>query len=122
MGQPCSDSKGEKSLFWTNDLVRLVDGGYLDNSGVETALGLIERLRQAAQDARARDPNLPEVGIHLISLTGGDFPTRSSYAFNDAMEPIRALLSGRETRAYIAINRAQVSLTTKSGPTVEFVQ
>ena len=116
---PAATVKVTNPCFGQSDLVRLVDGGYLDNSGVETALGLIERLRQAAQAAKALDPSLPAVGIHLISLTGGDFPTRSSYAFNDAMEPIRALLSGRETRAYIAINRAQASLTTKSGPTVE---
>ena len=116
---PAATAEVKNPCFGQSDHVRLVDGGYLDNSGVETALGLIERLRQAAHDARVRDPNLPAVGIHLISLTGGDFPTRSSYAFNDALEPIRALLSGRETRAYIAINRAQVSLTTKSGPSVE---
>jgi predicted chitinase len=95
---------------------RLVDGGYLDNSGVETALGLIERLKQVAKDARAHDPSVPEVGIHLISLTGGDFPTRSSYSFNDALEPIRALLSGRETRAYIALNRARASLGNGDNP------
>ena len=116
---PAATVKVTNPCFGQSDLVRLVDGGYLDNSGVETALGLIERLRRAAQAAKTLDPSLPAVGIHLISLTGGDFPTRSSYAFNDAMEPIRALLSGRETRAYIAINRAQASLTTKSGPTVE---
>jgi predicted chitinase len=116
---PAATAKVKNPCFGQSDRVRLVDGGYLDNSGVETALGLIERLKHAAQEAKARDPNLPAVGIHLISLTGGDFPTRSSYAFNDAMEPIRALLSGRETRAYIAINRAQVSLTTRSGPTIE---
>jgi predicted chitinase len=102
--------------FGKRDSVRLVDGGYLDNSGVETALGLIERLKTAAREARARDPSIPEVGIHLISLTGGDFPTRSSYAFNDALEPIRALLSGRETRAYIALNRASVTLIDKINP------
>jgi predicted chitinase len=105
--------------FGQEDRVRLVDGGYLDNSGAETALGLIERLERAARDAKAQDSSVPVVGIHLISLTGGDFPTRSSYAFDDALEPIRALLSGRETRAYIAINRAQKALSIKRELTVE---
>lgn len=115
---PAATVKVNNPCFGKNETARLVDGGYLDNSGVETALGLIERLKQAAKAAKAQDPNIPEVGIHLISLTGGDFPTRSSYAFNDAMEPIRALLSGRETRAYIALNRAQASLPNKNSPTV----
>jgi predicted chitinase len=116
---PAATVRVKNPCFGQHDHVRLVDGGYLDNSGVETALGLIARLKQVARDARAQDPNLPEVGIHLLSLTGGDFPTRSSYAFNDALEPIRALLSGRETRAYIAINRAHVSLNNQNAPTLE---
>jgi predicted chitinase len=64
----------------------------------------------AVEDARLKDNSIPKVGIHLISLTGGDFPKRSSYAFDDALEPIRALMSGREARAYIALNRAQATL------------
>ena len=119
---PAATVNVSNPCFGQEDRVRLVDGGYLDNSGAETALGLIERLERAARDAKARDPSLPAIGIHLISLTGGDFPTRSSYSFNDALEPIRALLSGRETRAYIAINRAQASLTTLRGPTVELFE
>lgn len=95
---PCFGSKTD---------VRLVDGGYLDNSGVETATALVERLRKSLQSPEAKTRGLSNIGIHLISLTGGDFPQRSSYAFSDAMEPIRALLSGRESRAYIALNRAK---------------
>lgn len=113
---PAATVKISNPCLGKDDTVRLVDGGYLDNSGVETALGLIERLKQAAAKARSQDRNVPEVGIHLISLSGGDFPTRSSYSFNDALEPIRALLSGRETRAYIALNRAQVSLGGSTDP------
>jgi predicted chitinase len=113
---PAATARINNPCLGKSDTVRLVDGGYLDNSGVETALGLIERLKQAAKAARAQDPNIPEVGIHLISLTGGDFPTRSSYSFNDALEPIRALLSGRETRAYIALNRARASLSDSDAP------
>jgi predicted chitinase len=107
---PAATVKIKNPCFGKDETVRLVDGGYLDNSGVETALGLIDRIRAAADIARTQDPSLPRVGVHLISLTGGDFPTRTSYAFNDVLEPIRALMSGREARAYIALNRARSSL------------
>jgi predicted chitinase len=90
--------------------VRLVDGGYLDNSGVETALDLIKKIKASVETARDKDASIPQIDIHLISLTGGDFPTRSSFAFDDLLEPIRALMSGREARAYIALNRAKVSM------------
>jgi predicted chitinase len=116
---PAATVEINNPCFGKNRKVRLVDGGYLDNSGVETALALVERLKRAAKVAREQGENVPEVGVHLISLTGGDFPTRSSYAFNDALEPIRALLSGRETRAYIALNRAQVTLTDRSSPAAQ---
>ena len=61
---PAATVKVTNPCFGQSDLVRLVDGGYLDNSGVETALGLIERLRRAAQAAKTLDPSLPAVGIH----------------------------------------------------------
>jgi predicted chitinase len=80
---------------------RLVDGGYIDNSGVETALSLIDEI-----DAIRRSRNLPKFRIYLISLTGGDFPDHGPFSFDELMEPIRALLSGRTSRTYIALNRA----------------
>ena len=103
---PAATVKVTNPCFGQSDLVRLVDGGYLDNSGVETALGLIEPLRRAAQAAKTLDPSLPAVGIHLISLTGGDFQTRDHHTrLDDAMEPMRRFSAGAKTRAYIAIDQ-----------------
>src|SRR5215467_10096939 len=80
---------------------RLVDGGYIDNSGVETALSLIDEI-----EAIRRSRNLPKFRIYLISLTGGDFPDHGPFSFDELVEPIRALLNGRTSRAYIALGRA----------------
>jgi len=107
---PAATVKITNPCFGKGETIRLVDGGYIDNSGVETALGLIERIRAAVENAQRKDPSVPKVSVHLVSLTGGDFPTRSSYSFNDVLEPIRALMSGREARAYVALNRAQANL------------
>jgi len=80
---------------------RLVDGGYVDNSGVETALTLIDEM-----ETIRRSQNLPKFRVYLISLAGGDFPDHGPFSFDELMEPIRALLGGRTSRAYIALNRA----------------
>jgi hypothetical protein len=96
--------------------VRLVDGGYVDNSGVETALDLIRALEgsvEAIRQGAASGQPLPNdergyapVRIILIVLSGGSFPERSYFGLGETLEPIRALLSTRETRAYVAIDRA----------------
>jgi predicted chitinase len=80
---------------------RLVDGGYVENSGVETALDLIEKLKtvQGTSDA-------PKFRIYLLSLVSGDFGDHGSFAGGELMEPVRALLSTRNSRTYVALNRA----------------
>ena len=80
---------------------RLVDGGFIDNSGVETALTLVDEI-----EAVRRSKNLPKFRVYLISLAGGDFPDHGPFSFDELMEPIRALLGGRTSRAYTALNRA----------------
>lgn len=95
--------------------MRLVDGGYLDNSGVDTALDLVESLRKGAEST----PDKPNPGLsgtantpfgavrfNLIVLSGGDYPVRSSFALGESLEPIRTFLSTRESRAYVAIEHA----------------
>jgi predicted chitinase len=86
-----------------NSEARLVDGGYIDNSGVETALNMIDAIQSNIDQTLAR-----KIKICHISLAGGDFPDHGAFSFDDLMEPIRALLSSRTSRAYIALNRAQL--------------
>jgi predicted chitinase len=84
---------------------RLVDGGYFDNSGVETAVDLLQAL-DGQIDELSKQADRPKVVVKLIVLGGGQYPVRDSFALGETMEPIRALLSTRESRAYIAINKA----------------
>ena len=97
--------------------IRLVDGGYVDNSGVETALDIREVLEKriseinanmdAKRASRTSDiEKYPRVVLKLIVLGGGNYPTRTSFGLAETAEPIRALLSTRQSRAYVAINRA----------------
>jgi hypothetical protein len=88
--------------------LRLVDGGYVDNSGVETALDLIHVLESAVDTLKeGAKSNKPLPKVVLIMLSGGGFPQPSWYGLGDSLDPIRALLSTRETRAYVALNRAE---------------
>ncbi len=90
--------------------IRLVDAGYVDASGVETALDLAGTLTgmddQPAQAGQPAGPH-PKPRLNLVVLTGGDFPVRTSFSFGDLMEPVRALLSTETSRGYVAIGRAR---------------
>ncbi|MGE0627466.1 MAG: hypothetical protein AB7O43_06535 [Hyphomicrobiaceae bacterium] len=88
---------------------RIVDGGYFDNSGVDTAIDLIAQIvgKLEATSGKLDGPDGPRIAIHLIVLTTGEYPKRTGYAMGDGLEPIRALLSTRSARTPIAINGAK---------------
>jgi hypothetical protein len=88
--------------------VRLVDGGYFDNSGVETALDVIDRIEAtlAQNDGRPEGTEGPRVELHLIVLNTSEFPKRGYYGLGEALEPIRTMLSSRTARTPITVERA----------------
>jgi predicted chitinase len=107
----------DRQLFGPVNKIRLVDGGYIDNSGVETALSLKDALEPIIRSLNAeidskrvnrtnKAENYPRVVVKLIALSGGSYATRGSFALGETLEPIRALLSTRQSRAYVAINQA----------------
>ena len=88
-------------------IIRLVDGGYFDNSGVETALDLIEDLvniyqvhQQYPNDAYGH-PVPFDFEIHLITISGyvEDEP-QAWQGLDEGLSPLRALLSSREARGW----------------------
>lgn len=93
-------------IYGESERLRLVDGGYVDNSGVETALDLNDAIAYAV-DRRDAEKTKPKLRLNLVVLSGGDFPVRQSYSFGDLMEPLRALLSTERSRGYVAIDRAR---------------
>jgi predicted chitinase len=92
--------------YGDTERLRLVDGGYVDNSGVETALDLNDAITDGPE-GRDRGKAKPKLRLNLVVLSGGDFPVRKSFSFGDLMEPLRALLSTERSRAYVAIDRAR---------------
>ncbi len=92
----------DKTAAGDSRKVRLVDGGYFENSGVATAIDLIRDLEA--------DPDLPNVRFHLIALTWPGFPERSAYGVGEVLEPIRALLAVRSARSAVELDRAEAFL------------
>jgi predicted chitinase len=88
-----------------NPRARLVDGGYVENSGIETALDLIKQVKDLAHEK----PDLPKSDIYLLSLANKDFDDHGRFWFGELMEPIRAMFSTQSSRTSIALNRAKDS-------------
>jgi len=89
-----------------------VDGGYADNSGVDTALRLYNKLKQAGGD---------DVDLYLIALTdqskawrgaAGSEPTRSMPVY-EALSPLTTLLSMRDLQSRKAVTEARTELGEK---------
>ena len=98
---PASTVTLKNDCISANPKARLVDGGYVENSGIETALDLIEKLNGVRGTA-----DVPKFRIYLLSLVTGTFEDHGSFAFGELMEPVRALLSTRTSRTFTALNRA----------------
>jgi len=82
--------------------IQLVDGGYLDNSGVVTALNVVREI-----EATLREQNLSrKVRLNLIVLTSASFAPPSGVP-SDYLTPVEALLSTRGARGLIAIKQAE---------------
>ena len=82
--------------------VRLVDGGYFENSGVATAGDIIESLIRSIkkQDLAKR------IEIELIVFSSADFQKSRQYGLAETLEPIRAMLNTRSARAGIEVDKA----------------
>lgn len=97
-------------------LIRLVDGGYFDNSGVETATDLMEALvytqrRHQEERAKGESGSAPtDFDIHLITISGSvEDESPGWQGLDDEITPVLALLSAREARATLSATRAQTN-------------
>jgi Patatin-like phospholipase len=78
----------------------IVDGGYFENSGVTTAVEIINRLQRRAQKC------CTNARFYLIVLTSGDYSKGSSDAFSEAISPVVALFNSRTARTYSTVDLA----------------
>ncbi len=78
----------------------LVDGGYFENSGVETAYDLYNALTHVAAK------NAIPVDIKLIAIISGSNPINQAQTFSEILSPIRTLFATRRARGALAIEHA----------------
>jgi hypothetical protein len=85
---------------------RLVDGGYVENSGAETAFDIVQSLGRYYERDDVMRGHLPRVEAHVIAITNLQLlEAESSFGLGELLSPIRAMLSARETRAVVALMR-----------------
>jgi hypothetical protein len=99
---------------------RLVDGGYLDNSGDETAFDLVMELREILSVGKLSNRiTIPEFEVHLISLADDIVLAPGAIqSFGDLLSPVRTMLSTRPTRSQLDKQRVRAFLNTTPGITV----
>lgn len=90
--------------------VRLVDGGYFENSGVSTAHDLIRALDREVESLGLKG----KVEIYLLVFTSAEPPAGGSkgQGLRELLDPIRTLLNTREARGRAALGWAEEDLGT----------
>ena len=94
--------------------IPIVDGGYFENSGAETAYDIVKMLNDAKSAAPGKNdnPDLRKYEIYYIAITGEEFyESESSRALGEILSPLRGLLTSRSARGGLAVWRALSKLT-----------
>jgi hypothetical protein len=97
---------------------RLVDAGYVDNSGHETAFDLVMELSQVdAIGRRLTDgSDVQKYRFHLITITDDSEPEPGAIeGFGDLLSPLRTMLSSRPTRSQMAKHRVRAFMSRSPG-------
>ncbi len=86
---------------------RLVDGGYFENSGVETAMDLIIHFTQKNESHLGIKDLEKRVSIHLLIIgTNGTIRVAPSNFMSEVLSPVRSMLNARERRGHLAMLRS----------------
>ncbi len=81
---------------------RFVDGGYFDNSGAETLLGVVEHLQRTARERGLRPPP-----IAVLHIDSNPYQQRmpAKWRLDFDIHELQAVLATREERARISLGR-----------------
>jgi len=82
--------------------MRIVDGGYIENSGAETTFDLLRTLY-----ASYHGPGDGNISVHIISISSLQLLERPSWqGIGEILSPVRTMLSTRDSRGTHSIYRA----------------
>ena len=82
--------------------LRLVDGGFFENSGVATAADILEEVIVSSRRGGMAD----EIELVLIVFSSAGFVETRRYGLAEILEPVRAMLNTRAARSKIEFARA----------------
>jgi hypothetical protein len=86
---------------------RMVDGAYFENSGVATAMDLIDRLETVANREKL------DVEFHLLAMTLAGFPAEDRFlGLGELLSPVMSLLNARSARTNTTVGLAERKLGT----------
>ena len=85
--------------------MRLVDGGYVESSGVDVARQLLKALKVAVDHVKDT-PESMNAKFYLVVLMGYEGTPVADRSFSSAPLPLRTLISAWQTRAEIAFHGA----------------
>ncbi|MET4121073.1 hypothetical protein ABIB85_007503 [Bradyrhizobium sp. JR1.5] len=88
--------------------VRVVDGGYFENSGLATALDLLSSLEAAVEADPKLRPFREKIEINIITLNSKRFDLGSFAGFGEWLSPISSMMSTRNARAPLETSRAEL--------------
>jgi hypothetical protein len=89
-----------------NGPARLVDGGYVENSGAETALDLVQTMSWYYDAKSNPRGEIPLVQMYVISITNLQIlQAQGTFGLGELLSPIRTMLSAREARAVVSLFR-----------------
>jgi len=105
-----TDANGKAALT----KIRVVDGGYFENSGIVTAMDVVDCII----DSFNSDPEMAtlknKIEINLITLNSKEYTTSDFYGLSEVIAPVDTMLSTRNARAPIETARAQQLLSEGS--------
>lgn len=88
--------------------MRLVDGGYFENSGLATTLDLLSAIESGLERDPALQPFRDKIEINIITLNSKHFDLGSFAGFGEWISPISAMMSTRSARAPLETSRAEL--------------
>lgn len=86
--------------------IRIVDGGYFENSGVVTALDLAKQIIRGFSQTQSKQT----IEINLLIFTSSEFTTEGASGLGEVIDPIRTMINTQAARASLAIQEAVETL------------
>jgi hypothetical protein len=112
---------GTRSTGGAETKHRLVDGGYYDNTGIETALDVIKSLeRTVYEDELAKRYGLKGVRFILLSFSTKNGIARSSDTLPELVSPVRTMIASWRSRSEVTFRNAELQLNSNDPMTKLF--